>query len=549
MKRILSIVTVMALIFSISACADKVDVGIKISNLEAARTSAYVELDVHDPYDNIVDKSIVVVVYDGQTEVNRKTITETDNVFSIEFTNLAVGKTYNVTVFATYNKKSHVMAKSSFTTSEVGGTVENPKLITSIEEFYAMKLDSNAYYKLTKDLDFNNESYNNMFYSTTFTGHFDGDGHKLTNIKLDQINTYLGIFGFNKGTIKNLNIENVTMTVTKSAQYIGILSGRNTGTIENVEIKDSTIEAAFSRTGQIFVGAVTGLSEETAKFKNVTVSNTTLDVKLTGRTEPFIGLLAGRVQGSQISDSSVQGSIISTVKDMSNIGGMIGAMQNVGNIVAKASNVRSNVEIEIIVDVTSTLSSDPLMAIYLGGIVGSVVGANLTNAYAAGSINLLSASNTSSYNKEDDRIIIGGGVGFNNGTIDELLVSNIVTVGSPTETKFVSFEKLFVGGIVGQQIGNKMTNSMSVNTSLLINIDDNMTASLSAVVGNDFANTNQFEGTIIVFEDKNYDALSVVKTDVSVIEDVALVAFSGTLKDYFKSAYIQAIIDNTFANI
>ena len=179
MKRIISIITVLALIFSISACAAKVDVNIKIKNLEAARTSAYLEVDVHDPYKNIVDKSIVAVIYDGQIEINRKTITKTDDLYSIEFTNLAVGKLYNLSVYATYNKKVHLMAKSNFTTSEVGGSVENPKLITTVEEFYAMKLDSNAYYKLSNDIDFKNESFNNMFYSTTFTGQFDGDGKKI----------------------------------------------------------------------------------------------------------------------------------------------------------------------------------------------------------------------------------------------------------------------------------------------------------------------------------------------------------------------------------
>ena len=48
----------------------------------------------------------------------------------------------------------------------------------------------------------------------------------------------------------------------------------------------------------------------------------------------------------------------------------------------------------------------------------------------------------------------------------------LLTVGSLTETKFTSFENLFVGGIVGQQVGNKMTNSMVVDSIISVNIDD-----------------------------------------------------------------------------
>ncbi|HKL61542.1 MAG TPA: hypothetical protein VJY66_04080, partial [Acholeplasma sp.] len=391
---------------------------------------------------------------------------------------------------------------------------------------------------------------NNMFYSTTFTGQFDGDGKKLSNIKMDQINTYLGLFGFNKGVIKNVTVENVIMTVDKSSQYIGILSGRNTGTIENVQIKDASITIGFSRTGQIFVGAVTGLSEESAILKNITVTNTSIDVALTGRTEPFIGLLAGRIQGGQVNDVSVAGSIAAVVKDISNIGGLIGSIQNISNTVSRVKDVRSNVEMTVTVDVTSTLSSDPLMVVYVGGLIGSVVGSNLSSAYSTGSINFISASNTSSYNKEEDRIIIGGGVGFNNGTINELLVSNVITVGSLTETKFTSFENLFVGGIVGQQVGNKMTNSMVVDSIISVNIDDSMTANLSVIVGNDFTNTSQFKNTSILFENAPYTALRVVRAtgDIEdIIEFTELVAFTGEINTQFTSAYIKAIIEAHFS--
>lgn len=545
MKRILGLFSVALLLFLVSACSEKFDVAITIENMEPARTSVYLELDVQDPYNNIVDKSIYVVVYEGKTEVNRKTATKTDDVTSVEFTGLAVGKTYNLSVFATYDKKTHVMTKSSFTTSEVGGSETNPKLISTTEDFYQMKLDPNAYYRLENDLDFNNESFNNIFFSTTFTGSFDGNNKEIKNVKLDQVNTYLGIFGYNKGNIKDLTVRNVEMVVEKSTQYIGILAGRNTGIIENVNIVDSSISLNYSRTGQIYVGGMVGLLENPSSVKNSSVSNVTIELAMTGRSEPFVGLLAGRMQAGQLNDVSATGEIKSLTKDISYYGGLVGVVENVGNVVARITNAKSDVSMNLSLDVTSTLSTDALMALYAGGLVGGNFGGNIQSVYSNGTIDVEKASNTASYNKDNDRLVIGGLIGFSNGTINEALASVDLILGRSEEVSFLSIEQLFVGGLVGQQVGDKTTNSLALEATINVNLDNTMSAFLSSVVGNDFENTNAFKDVVITYDGIPYTAVTVVRTTTDDIDSVDLVALETSVSDYFTSAYIKAILEQS----
>ena len=48
----------------------------------------------------------------------------------------------------------------------------------------------------------------------------------LKNINMNLITSYIGLFGYNKGTIKNLTVENVTLAFTTPTQNVGILAGK-----------------------------------------------------------------------------------------------------------------------------------------------------------------------------------------------------------------------------------------------------------------------------------------------------------------------------------
>ncbi len=64
-------------------------------------------------------------------------------------------------------------------------------------------------------------------------GTFDGRSHKIINLKLDTESEYQGLFGYNKGTIKNLEIEGEDINLNSTEKYTGIIAGYSEGLIES----------------------------------------------------------------------------------------------------------------------------------------------------------------------------------------------------------------------------------------------------------------------------------------------------------------------------
>ena len=119
-----------------------------------------------------------------------------------------------------------------------GGTEENPYLISNLEDLIWFRYQVNAgenyyqgkYIALAADIDLDGENWVGIGTATAdhgFMGNFDGKTYKIknltiTNPALDSDNyAYAGLFGVTEGTdknnqntIKNLTIENVTITTT-----------------------------------------------------------------------------------------------------------------------------------------------------------------------------------------------------------------------------------------------------------------------------------------------------------------------------------------------
>ena len=108
------------------------------------------------------------------------------------------------------------------------GTEESPYLIQTAEDLRMFPLYLNAglyqdaYFKLTADIDMAGVAYTT---AAEFNGTLDGDGYKITNLTISEPSTdYVGLIGYlNKGTIKNLGIEDSTIT---GSQKVGALAGR-----------------------------------------------------------------------------------------------------------------------------------------------------------------------------------------------------------------------------------------------------------------------------------------------------------------------------------
>ena len=155
------------------------------------------------------------------------------------------------------------------------GTEQDPYLIK-----FPFQLDSlakrvnrgnsyeNTYFKLAADLDYSDvaltdgNNYTPIASNTVndnlrFKGHFDGDYHTVSGIRISRENAYLGLFGAFEGTLKNLTIENSSIAALGEKGRIGALIGVNYGTVENCHVK---ADVSVSSQSGANVGGIIGMN-------------------------------------------------------------------------------------------------------------------------------------------------------------------------------------------------------------------------------------------------------------------------------------------------
>ncbi|MCD8096687.1 MAG: hypothetical protein LUE31_01315 [Lachnospiraceae bacterium] len=196
------------------------------------------------------------------------------------------------------------------------GTTGNPYIIENEDQLIALvngSLSRTLNYKLGSDIAVTARHWTPIGGNgtTSFTGTFDGDGYTISGLKLS--NSYyenIGFFGYNAGTIKNLNLD-----VTFEGVYrVGGLAAYNTGTIENCTVSGTitNVESEGNHSGGL-VGSNSGGS--------VTGSSSTATVTAEYGSA---GGLSGYNSGA-ISDSY---STSVTTSTESNAGGLVGYNSN-----------------------------------------------------------------------------------------------------------------------------------------------------------------------------------------------------------------------------
>ena len=181
-------------------------------------------------------------------------------------------------------------------TLEGAGTSDNPYLISDVADFNYManKINSGdadyvaAYYKLTDDLIFTNESGANLFLygigteDNNFKGVFDGGGNSIKNVKFDvngNASASYGIFNnIQNATIKNLSVE-IDFIYNGAAEdssqiNLGGIVGKSSGNSEIFNCKTLTKLYSYDdvnnekSNAQVYsslnFGGIIGLSEGTS---------------------------------------------------------------------------------------------------------------------------------------------------------------------------------------------------------------------------------------------------------------------------------------------
>lgn len=199
-----------------------------------------------------------------------------------------------------------------------------------------------------------------------FKGTLNGDGKAISNYTLkNTAGNHFGLFKKNSGTIQNLNVKNITMTnvsVANGNDGASALVGLNSGTVkncsaENVKLTLSSGKAAF--------GIIVGNNAGTIEGVNITNSS------LTTNTECNLGLASG-INNSTIKGTNTQGEITVnsyTTGGASSVGGIIGWAQGKSKVDGCSANV--------VIDCKMNTNS--------GGLIGANVG-SIKVSYSNGEI-------------------------------------------------------------------------------------------------------------------------------------------------------------------
>ena len=238
------------------------------------------------------------------------------------------------------------------------GTAGSPYQVEYASDLQAMDTEPDATYELANDIDASHTSTWNSgkgfvpvgSFGNSFSGTFDGNGHVIDGLTINRSSkTRTGLFGYARGTITDVGLENVD--VTGGDRQIGGLVGR---------IDDGTVSGSYVTGSVSGDNRVGGLVGQTLFSATVTDSYATATVTGSGS---FIGGLVGRNAESTVRTSYATGSVDGT----DGVGGLVGVHTGIGKEVS-GSNA------------TGDVSGDT----NIGGLVGQIVRGEVTESYATG---------------------------------------------------------------------------------------------------------------------------------------------------------------------
>ena len=364
---------------------------------------------------------------DAKTVVNSGTLDKTGTEKSIS--SLDNATKYLLTITTSFNNKEvRFVSEKEYSTLEAGNDEAHPLLITSVADLKdIVKVDNTAHYKLAVDLDLEGAEISPLFTTKYFSGSFDGDGHVIKNFKLgtetntySYLTTYTGFFGgiAEGGVVKNLTFENASLYVKRSSSsqtFFAVVAGKNAGRIENVTVKDSTLNVTGSSQNH-HIAMIATILEKSGVVSNCKVENSNIKVKT--QFSCFVGGIVAlndskataTTNKNKIEDCSFTGNIevvsSSTTNYSSNVNVRVGGIIGQNN----SSVLRSTVDANIKVDVSLTSSSSTYNVL-----VGGIAGQNLldgesvivkSNAKVTMDVTALKAKN----------LAVGALVGLNGGT-------------------------------------------------------------------------------------------------------------------------------------
>lgn len=206
--------------------------------------------------------------------------------------------------------------------------------VTTLDEFHYVATSGSSYsYLLMNNLDFTGYSWVDT--GSSFRGEFDGGSFRISNLEINSTNGYGGIFArANGATIRNVVLDNITITTTARA---GTLIGRienNPVLVENIVVMNSSVSGGDSNG----TGGLIAQVSYSAQVRNIAIINTVVF-----SSNKNVGGLIGRVDKAEvivediyITRLSATSSVTSSTSDIG-VGGVVGYItDNVASIFSGA---------------------------------------------------------------------------------------------------------------------------------------------------------------------------------------------------------------------
>jgi hypothetical protein len=263
------------------------------------------------------------------------------------------------------------------------GSSTNPYQIATADNLYWISQTSSAwtqsyYFKQTTDIDLSSVAdwtpIGNQ--SIRFIGSYDGGGHKITGLKVNNALNAAGLFGvIYDGIIKNLRIESANVSSSLVSSFAGILVGQfaRSASISNCTTSGTVHGAvAGGLIGYMSAGSITGC------YSMAVVESPTNGTNPTAGG--FIGVIGGSSYSVSISDCYATGNVTNT--SSTKIGGFVGSCLSSN---ASVSNCYSSGKVT---------GSNP------GGFLGYYTNGNFSNCFfdseTAGTSNVVVSSGVTS---------------------------------------------------------------------------------------------------------------------------------------------------------
>ncbi|MDY3199906.1 MAG: MBG domain-containing protein [Arcobacter sp.] len=206
------------------------------------------------------------------------------------------------------NAKVNLSAGQNFFTKKASDLAETSwTVVTTASDVQSMSLSGNTV--LGADVDASGISNWTPIgnFSTRFTGNFDGLGHTIDKLYINNSSFYLGLFGAtnSSSTIKNVGLINVNII---GNNFVGGLVGASSSTIKNSYVSGTV-------SGDTYIGGLVGWNDST-------IENSYASATVSGYS--FVGGLVG-INTSTIKYSYASG----TVNGYSDFGGLVGSDNNI----------------------------------------------------------------------------------------------------------------------------------------------------------------------------------------------------------------------------